>query len=298
MKILITESQYNRIIFKKFNLISESNPIVGFLEKYILKGLENGIERNLFKKFVNPELHGVLTTTEKDELKKFLKSSQGLAFLSDLKKSIATEPNIGNQMAMTNWVEKSLEPFIKETSELKIIPFNELDKTLYHGGPQPIRSVNDIKTSRERMVRGIDFHSATANNSHGFYVSQNSWMKVPGAPNPFRETEGLYKPNTFQSAEYNAIGKGEGFISAGELNPNVRIVDWDDFRKLPQVKNLGYEPNFLNINNDIIKIANNLNIDGFKYRDDEYNIINPKNTFKFFKPYYKKTGNKGWEKYN
>jgi len=297
MKILITESQYNRIRFKKFNLISESNPIAGFFKKYILKGLEKGIEQNLFKKFVNPEIHGVLTTTEKDELKTFLKSSQGSTFLSNLKKSIATEPNIGNKMAMTNWVEKRLEPFIKETSELKIIPFNELDKTLYHGGPLPITSVNDIKTNRDGMVRGIDFNSATDNSSHGLYVSQNSWMRTLGTPNPFRETEGLYNPQSFQSAEYNALGKEEGFISAGELNPNVRIVNWNDFIKLPQVKNLGYTPNFLKITNDIIKIANNLNIDGFKYGNDEYNIINPKNTFKFFKPYYKRIGKKGWEKY-
>jgi hypothetical protein len=107
-----------KVLNEESILLSEASPITTFLERYLISGLLKDTEKQLIRKFVNPAVHGVLTDVEKVELKKFLKSTEGTMFISDLKQTIASDPNIGNQMAMTNWVEKTLEPFANS----KILP--------------------------------------------------------------------------------------------------------------------------------------------------------------------------------
>jgi hypothetical protein len=113
MKIIITESQYKKIII-------ETTPITGFIEKYILKGLMGSAEKELIKKLVNPAIHGALTLTEKNELKTFLKSAEGSVFISDLKKTIATETDMGKRMAYNNWVDSTLTPLVNEVPRFNL----------------------------------------------------------------------------------------------------------------------------------------------------------------------------------
>jgi hypothetical protein len=179
MKIIITESQFKKII-------TEVNPISGFLEKYILKELENGVEKDLLKKFINPEVHGVLTSAEKNELKTFLKSAEGSVLISDLKKAIAAEPNIGNQMAMTNWVDNVLTPLANESPRFNLerTPSSiskpkpkwdyqkrkitdNLEFTANPRGKENVASIKNIKNPEEH----IDLKKGTDEAGDYYYMS-------------------------------------------------------------------------------------------------------------------------------
>lgn len=191
--------------------------------------------------------------------------------------------NIGYKEPATG----ELAPYL--TPEFETIPYSELPKTMYHGGPSVIADIDAIKTMRE----GLPIQSATSPTSRGFYTTPNTWMRMEGSPNPLREVEGFYDRNIAESAENYAMGRGDAYIHAGEINPEANIVDWKTFSNLEPVKGLG--PDFRRLSPEAAKIAEDLGIHGI--RDvSEYNILNPQKAFKSFKPAYKNLG-KGWERY-
>jgi hypothetical protein len=191
--------------------------------------------------------------------------------------------NIGYKEPATG----ELAPYL--TPEFETIPYSELPKTMYHGGPSVIVDIDAIKTMRE----GLPIQSATSPTSRGFYTTPNTWMRMEGSPNPLREVEGFYDRNMAESAENYAMGRGDAYIHAGEINPEANIVDWKTFSNLEPVKGLG--PDFRKLSPEAAKIAEDLGIHGI--RDvSEYNILNPQKAFKSFKPAYKNLG-KGWERY-
>jgi hypothetical protein len=191
--------------------------------------------------------------------------------------------NIGYKEPATG----ELAPYM--TPEFEAIPYSELPKTVYHGGPSVISDVDAIRTTRE----GLPIQSATSPTSRGFYTSPYSWMKIEGSPNPLRDVEGLYG-NASDVAEYYAMGRGDAYIHAGELSPEARVVDWKTFTDLDPIKS--FNPDFRRLSPKAAKVAEDLGIDVI--RDNiEYNILNPQKAFKSFKPAYKNLG-KGWERYN
>jgi len=191
--------------------------------------------------------------------------------------------NIGYKEPATG----ELAPYL--TPEFETIPYSELPKTMYHGGPSVIADIDAIKTMRE----GLPIQSATSPTSRGFYTTPNTWMRMEGSPNPLREVEGFYDRNIAESAENYAMGRGDAYIHAGEINPEANIVDWKTFSNLEPVK--GLSPDFRRLSPEAAKIAEDLGIHGI--RDvSEYNILNPQKAFKSFKPAYKNLG-KGWERY-
>jgi hypothetical protein len=191
--------------------------------------------------------------------------------------------NIGYKEPATG----ELAPYL--TPEFETIPYSELPKTMYHGGPSVIADIDAIKTMRE----GLPIQSATSPTSRGFYTTPNTWMRMEGSPNPLREVEGFYNRNIAESAENYAMGRGDAYIHAGEINPEANIVDWKTFSNLEPVK--GLSPDFRRLSPEAAKIAEDLGIHGI--RDvSEYNILNPQKAFKSFKPAYKNLG-KGWERY-
>jgi len=192
--------------------------------------------------------------------------------------------NIGYKEPATG----ELAPYM--TPEFEAIPYSELPKTVYHGGPSVISDVDAIRTTRE----GLPIQSATSPTSRGFYATPNTWMHMEGSPNPFRDVEGFYPKLASENAENYAMGRGDAYIHGGEFVENPRIVDWKTFSQMEPVKNLN--PDFRRLSPEAAKIAEDLGIYGLR-DNSEYNILNPQKVFKSFKPAYKNLG-KGWEKYN
>jgi hypothetical protein len=181
-----------------------------------------------------------------------------------------------------------LAPYM--TPEFEAIPYSELPKTVYHGGPSVISDAGAIRTTRE----GLPIQSATSPTSRGFYATPNTWMHMEGSPNPLRDVEGFYPKLASENAENYAMGRGDAYIHRGEFVENPRIVDWKTFSQMEPVKNLN--PDFRRLSPEAAKIAEDLGIYGLR-DNSEYNILNPQKVFKSFKPAYKNLG-KGWEKYN
>jgi len=192
--------------------------------------------------------------------------------------------NIGYKEPATG----ELAPYM--TPEFEAIPYSELPKTVYHGGPSVISDAGAIRTTRE----GLPIQSATSPTSRGFYATPNTWMHVEGSPNPLRDVEGFYPKLASENAENYAMGRGDAYIHRGEFVENPRIVDWKTFSQMEPVKNLN--PDFRRLSPEAAKIAEDLGIYGLR-DNSEYNILNPQKVFKSFKPAYKNLG-KGWEKYN
>lgn len=192
--------------------------------------------------------------------------------------------NIGYKEPATG----ELAPYM--TPEFEAIPYSELPKTVYHGGPSVISDAGAIRTTRE----GLPIQSATSPTSRGFYATPNTWMHMEGSPNPLRDVEGFYPKLASENAENYAMGRGDAYIHGGEFVENPRIVDWKTFSQMEPVKNLN--PDFRRLSPEAAKIAEDLGIYGLR-DNSEYNILNPQKVFKSFKPAYKNLG-KGWEKYN
>jgi len=192
--------------------------------------------------------------------------------------------NIGYKEPATG----ELAPYM--TPEFEAIPYSELPKTVYHGGPSVISDAGAIRTTRE----GLPIQSATSPTSRGFYATPNTWMHMEGSPNPLRDVEGFYPKLASENAENYAMGRGDAYIHRGEFVENPRIVDWKTFSQMEPVKNLN--PDFRRLSPEAAKIAEDLGIYGLR-DNSEYNILNPQKVFKSFKPAYKNLG-KGWEKYN
>jgi hypothetical protein len=192
--------------------------------------------------------------------------------------------NIGYKEPATG----ELAPYM--TPEFEAIPYSELPKTVYHGGPSVISDAGAIRITRE----GLPIQSATSPTSRGFYATPNTWMHMEGSPNPLRDVEGFYPKLASENAENYAMGRGDAYIHRGEFVENPRIVDWKTFSQMEPVKNLN--PDFRRLSPEAAKIAEDLGIYGLR-DNSEYNILNPQKVFKSFKPAYKNLG-KGWEKYN
>jgi hypothetical protein len=192
--------------------------------------------------------------------------------------------NIGYKEPATG----ELAPYM--TPEFEAIPYSELPKTVYHGGPSVISDAGAIRITRE----GLPIQSATSPTSRGFYATPNTWMHMEGSPNPLRDVEGFYPKLASENAENYAMGRGDAYIHGGEFVENPRIVDWKTFSQMEPVKNLN--PDFRRLSPEAAKIAEDLGIYGLR-DNSEYNILNPQKVFKSFKPAYKNLG-KGWEKYN
>jgi len=176
--------------------------------------------------------------------------------------------------------------------QIQTVPREELPKYLYHGGPNIITDVNSIKRTREVLPIG---NSATNENSVGFYTAPYTWLPREGAPNPFRETEGVYNRINMmgENAEYYATGNPHGYIHEGELNPEANIVDWNTFEKLIQSEN---KFDFRRLSPKGAETAENLGIHAFR-DNTEYNILNPQKVFKSFKPAYKLKFGESWERF-
>ena len=176
--------------------------------------------------------------------------------------------------------------------QIQTVPREELPKNLYHGGPNIITDVNSIKRTREGLPIG---NSATNENSVGFYAGPYTWLPREGAPNAFRETEGLYNRINMmgESAEKYAVGHPHGYIHEGELNPEANIVDWNTFEELIPSEN---KFDFRRLSPKGAEIAENLGIHAIR-DNSEYIILNPQKVFKSFKPAYKKKFGESWERF-
>jgi hypothetical protein len=136
-------------------LLNEASPIVGFLEKYMVKGLIDDSEKILLRKFINPAVHGALNETEKLELRRFLNSTNGAIFISDLRQQIQKETDDALKFRMDGWLKNNLEKFAKEPFTPKPVP-----KPKPKPKPSP---VNVLPRDIEQMAvnHGIDTKGIT-----------------------------------------------------------------------------------------------------------------------------------------
>lgn len=138
-----------KILSENTLLLTEASPIVGFMEKYMLKGLLTDAEKILIRKFINPAVHGALSDAEKVELKKFLNSTSGTMFLADLRNEIENEADDALKLRMRGWLDNNLGKF----SKTPIKPTGKGSVTGKSKEPNPFQDIeNQIERHPETLT--------------------------------------------------------------------------------------------------------------------------------------------------